>query len=184
MDGLNTNPELKFQNSLMKDEHILWAGQPDPNVLFSSSDVFLIPFSILWGGFAIFWEAMVLWALIRSEFSPIVIVFPLFGIPFVLIGLYFMFGRFFFKKRNKRSTYYAVTNKRILILNDRKNTLQELNIDSIPGINSTVKSNGTGTITFNSASLPHPPHGQILEWTSGAVHLFRMPFTTLERPVK
>ena len=35
-------------------EHVLWSGRPDPGKLFTRNDYFLVPFSLLWGGFAFF----------------------------------------------------------------------------------------------------------------------------------
>jgi len=67
-----------FQEDLLKDEKILWTGQPETTVLFSGADVFLVPFSLLWGGFAIFWELSVLFMKGKSgEGAPIF--FALFG---------------------------------------------------------------------------------------------------------
>lgn len=37
------------------------------------------------------------------------------GIPFVLVGLYFIFGRFIIKKRRKISTVYALTSSRAIV---------------------------------------------------------------------
>lgn len=71
-----------FQGDLLKDEKILWTGQPDPRRFFTGADVFLIPFSLLWGGFAIFWEMLVMDN--GDLFSM------LFGIPFVVIGTEFL----------------------------------------------------------------------------------------------
>lgn len=36
------------------DEYVLWSGKPGEGHLLAPNDVFLIPFSILWCGFAIF----------------------------------------------------------------------------------------------------------------------------------
>ena len=49
-----------FQGLLLKGEKIIWWGQPAQGLLFTSRDWFLVPFSLLFAGFAIFWELSVL----------------------------------------------------------------------------------------------------------------------------
>jgi hypothetical protein len=46
----------EIQPELLAGESLLWAGQPQKKVIFHSRDWFAIPFSFMWGGFAIFWE--------------------------------------------------------------------------------------------------------------------------------
>lgn len=87
---------------------MLWVGQPDPRVRFTGADAFLVPFSVLWGGFAVFWEVMAITTARQT-------LFIIWGIPFVLLGLYFIFGRFIFKKRRKVATIYALTNSRAIV---------------------------------------------------------------------
>jgi hypothetical protein len=99
-----------FDAYLSEGESILWMGQPNPNWLLSPSDVILIPFSLMWGGFAIFWETGALGAAGPSFFA-------LWGIPFVIVGQYFIWGRFVHKYLRRRQTYYAITERRALVLN-------------------------------------------------------------------
>jgi hypothetical protein len=47
----------KIQSELMSGESIYWAGMPNPRVVFHSDDWAVIPFSLVWTGFFIFWEA-------------------------------------------------------------------------------------------------------------------------------
>jgi hypothetical protein len=93
---------------LLADEHLLWCGRPDPAKHFTGSDVFLVPFSLMWGGFAIFWMGA---AVLGGAPVP----FALFGLPFVVMGLYFIFGRFLIKARRKRETAYGLTERRVLV---------------------------------------------------------------------
>jgi hypothetical protein len=53
-----------IQSELVGGKSIAWMGQPNPRVVFHKHDFFLIPFSLLWGGFPIFWEGRVsgLWS--------------------------------------------------------------------------------------------------------------------------
>jgi hypothetical protein len=143
--------EMKFQSELLGDERLIWTGQPDPTVVFDSSDAFLVPFSLLWGGFALFWEANVLGLGPFGDGRPGPLFMALWGIPFVLIGLYFIVGRFFYKAWKKQRTYYALTNKRALVLTEgRARTVRACFLASVPSINKSVRRSGVGAITFGN----------------------------------
>ena len=104
-----SNPlKQALQKHLNKGEQLLWAERPKQGILFRASDGCLIPFSLVWGGFAIFWETMVL-----TTDAPIFM--ALFGIPFVLIGLYLIIGRFFHDMYIRRNMIYGLTKKQIII---------------------------------------------------------------------
>ncbi len=150
-----TLPELRLQSELLAGERLLWTGQPDPRVIFERVDIFLVPFSLLWGGFALVWEAGVLGLGVFGEGhgSAVPWFFVLWGIPFVLVGLYFIAGRFFYKAWRKRRTYYALTNERALVLVEgRGRTLRACFLSAVPTINKSVRSSEVGTITFGNTS--------------------------------
>jgi len=151
--------EEKFLQDLLKDERIQWSGQPETSVVFSPADIFLVPFSLLWGGFAIFWEISVLCIGSKSG-SGSSLAFPLFGIPFVLIGLYFIFGRFLLKNFKKKKTYYAITDKRVIVLTEMMGrNVQAAFIDHIPSVNKSIRANGIGTIRFGSSNMMSSMYG-------------------------
>ncbi|MGE3270584.1 MAG: PH domain-containing protein [Chloroflexota bacterium] len=138
--------ESLFQPDLGRGERILWTGQPDPNRLLSRTDLFLVPFSLVWGGFALYWEATVLGWLGDFSAPP---VFAVFGLPFVLFGLYLIVGRFFYLAWIKRRTYYAVTSQRALILRDAwGRSLDSFPLQAVASVSTTVRQDGSGTIVF------------------------------------
>ena len=142
--GLNL--AQNFQPDLFRDEKVAWAGQPDPRFHFTGGDIFLVPFSLLWGGFAIFWEAGVL-GLLGGDPAPGF--FLIWGIPFVLVGQYFIWGRFLYKAYKNRRTFYALTNQRVLILTTlRSRRLQTIFLNQLPTLNKTVQRDGMGTLEF------------------------------------
>jgi hypothetical protein len=139
------SPQADFVDHLLAGERVLWTGRPDPNRLFSANDIFLIPFSLMWGGFALFWEASVVGIGISSGHAAPSF-FLVWGIPFVLIGQYFIWGRFIYKRWDRKRTAYAVTNQRLLAL--KGNSLQSMFLTQLPTINQTVRSDGSGTLDF------------------------------------
>jgi hypothetical protein len=98
-----------IREDLRRDERLLWSGQPPQGMRLRAADAFLIPFSIIWGGFAIFWETMVV-----VKGAPLF--FMAWGIPFVIVGLYLIFGRFWVDARQRVQTYYALTDSRVIII--------------------------------------------------------------------
>lgn len=140
-------PEAVMQRELGPDERLLWAGKPRGEVRLQASDAFMIPFSLFWCGFACFWEYMV----IRQN-GPLLM--RLWGVPFVAIGLYLVVGRFFADARRRGNTWYGLTDQRVIILSGVfRRTARSLNLRTLPEINLTTESDGSGTIAFGP-SLP------------------------------
>lgn len=102
-----TSAVLQFP--LERGERQLWAGAPRQGVVLRAADVFMIPFSLFWAGFAVFWEVMAF----RTG-GPFF--FRLFGLPFVAVGLYITVGRFLIDARRRARTSYVVTSNRVVII--------------------------------------------------------------------
>jgi hypothetical protein len=151
------------------DESLLWSGQPRKGIVFRSSDVFLIPFSILWGGFAIFWETSVL-SQARKGGNAISLFMVLWGIPFVLIGLYMIFVRFIVDARRREHTCYGLTDRRVIIVTGLferdltpsvgtltalasglgRHNVKSLDLRTMTDVSMAERSDGSGTITFGA----------------------------------
>lgn len=150
------NEEKRFLDAqLAPGELLLWSGQPRQGVFLHSSDALFIPFSLLWAGFAVFWEYMV----IRAG-GPFF--FALWGVPFILVGLYITVGRFFVDAKQRGRTYYGVTNERVVIVSGlfgRK--VRSLDLKALADVTLEERGDGGGTITFgvpNPNPMPWPSY--------------------------
>jgi hypothetical protein len=159
-------PQL-FQPDLQKNEKILWSGRPEPR-WFTAADFFLIPFSLLWGGFAFFWEGTVLHLYLTNPKAGPGIFMVFWGIPFVLIGFYMIFGRFFYQRWVQKNTFYALTNQRVIILSLlRSRSTQALFLDNLPALCKTVNKEGVGTLVFGGDPLAARLYGPGASATPG-----------------
>jgi hypothetical protein len=135
MPNIDPRAAMKIQSEMNSGESVYWAGMPDPTVIFHSDDWALIPFSLFWGGFAIFWESRVLGIgeMVRSGVPSTFM--ALWGIPFIMAGQYLIWGRFVFDGWLKRRTYYGLTNRRVLVVQEGfKRKVSWTYLESIPGI--------------------------------------------------
>lgn len=148
------NLQALLQSTLLSEERLIWSGVPDYRRIFSRQDFFLVPFSLMWGGFAIFWELSVL-GLVgdgASESGDPPFFFVLWGVPFVLVGLYFIFGRFLVKRWVRRRTIYAVTDKRVIVVRDAFGTRTDAGyIHSLPNVSVSVDRRGRGSVDFGGS---------------------------------
>lgn len=140
---MNTpDAQSRIARELGRSERLLWSGAPRQGLMLQPADAFLIPFSLLWGGFAIFWEVSVLTMGGPSFFA-------LFGVPFVLVGLYMIVGRFFFDAYARGRTVYAVTDERVIIVSGVwVETVQSLALRTLAEVSLREKADGSGTVTF------------------------------------
>jgi hypothetical protein len=138
---------LKLQPEMLSGESLLWAGRPNPDIIFSAGDWVYIPFSFLWVAFTTFWEAGALGYWGNSAKNGPSLFMALWGIPFILIGQYMLWGRYVYDGWLKRRTYYGVTSRRILIVQEGWNRKATANyIDVLPTIDK--EGSQTGTIWF------------------------------------
>ena len=98
----------QIEPSLRPGEQLLWCGRPDPSVVLVAADIILVPFSLVWLGFALAWEAGT-----KSIGAPVA--FQGAGVPFVLIGVYLVAGRFVTRWLRRRRTIYGITSDRVIV---------------------------------------------------------------------
>lgn len=103
--------------NLVSGEKVLWQGAPAGGIRFRRSDFFLIPFGLFFFGFSLFWETMAVTVIGSGNHDQPLIgtVFPIFGIPFILVGFYLVIGRFFWDSYTRKRSTYVLTNRRALI---------------------------------------------------------------------
>jgi hypothetical protein len=142
MSGSEVSPSLP-------GEQIIWSGTPAGGLLLTSRDWFVIPFSLFFGGMMI---SVFLGGLLSGKADAIALIWLL---PFVLVGLHLIAGRFFLDAWLRRRTSYAVTNKRILISRSAPfGTFTSIRLDRLPDMTLSESSGGRGTIRFGSQQWP------------------------------
>jgi hypothetical protein len=144
--------QSKFQRYMRPGERIAWTGRPPRGLRFSGRDIFLVPFSLLWGGFAIVWETAVLGISLSnpSALNAVPSFMALFGAVFVLIGLFMIFGRFWVDAWIRSHTIYALTDRRALSL--RLKPAERLLATDLKEPRVSRREDDTGSLTFARGS--------------------------------
>ena len=143
--------------ALTPGERIRWAARPRPSGMLGSFGIYV--FAIPWTAFSLFWESMALLPFFASdETTPAVmkygfgIVFPLFGIPFVLIGFGMLAAPFWAMARAGR-TIHAVTDRRLVTIVRGKSTeVKSAFLDRIGPVERKSRADGRGTIRVQTHS--------------------------------
>jgi hypothetical protein len=147
-----------FELFLDPGEKLLWSGQPKQGVRLQASDALMIPFSLMWGGFAIFWEIGALGATfayhnghLPKNYGIAAWLFPLWGIPFVAIGLYMIFGRFFYDAALRNKTWYGITDRRLIVLKSLFNrNVNSFDYATLTNLNLVERGDCSGDILFGT----------------------------------
>ena len=96
-----------FSAYLQSGERIVWTGRPYRGIRFTAQDIFLVPFSLVWGGIL----ATTAVTTFRAPGFPDLMLYL-----FALIGVYFIVGRFAVDSWARSRMTYALTDRRALII--------------------------------------------------------------------
>ena len=112
--------------------------------MFRRTDTLLVPLSLVWCGFAVFWELGVV-----TDGAPAF--FALWGAAFVLAGFYIVAGRFVVRVVSSRRTRYTITNGRVLVHGGwRGERLTTAYLRSLPPPVIAERPDGSGSLAFGA----------------------------------
>jgi hypothetical protein len=156
MDELSEELTARVNSELQQGERLVWLGQPRPGRLMWSS-IPVVLFGIPWTAFSLFWMGAASGVLFEGGthegppgFGAFFICFPLFGLPFVLIGLG-MLSSPYWVYRQARRTCYALTNQRALIWTPKWNRSVEVRSFKAAELGKIVRrdyADGNGDLVF------------------------------------
>jgi len=151
--------ERLVRSELEPREELLWVGRPRAGRMMLQT-LPIVLFAIPWTAFSLFWIGMALSFTVGfgeeadapAPFRWFSLVFPLFGLPFLLIGLGMLSAPWWVRRKAKR-TCYAVTDRRVIIREpgfSRGVTVRSYRGDELRGMVRTERSDGSGDLVFES----------------------------------
>lgn len=139
--------QAALHSELQRGERVLWQGARIPRFQAGSLGIWL--FAIPWTAFAVFWTTMAARGVSAGGFEDgglIAWAFPLFGTPFIAIGLAMMAGPFL-PLFGAGRTLFAITDQRLLeITKGRKLRTRSVPVGQIGMIERTERADGSGTL--------------------------------------
>jgi hypothetical protein len=145
-----------LDRELEKKEPIRWMGQPKPRFWGNRESVSQFLFSIPWTAFALFWTGVAATGVLSDkEFDwrfQVEYIFPLWGLPFILIGLFLMSAPL--RHWNTlRKTLYVVTDRRAIVLVAKRSIeVKSYFGDDLDSLSRIERKDGTGSILFHGQS--------------------------------
>ena len=130
---------LKEHTNNGKD--LIWTGRPVQGFRFGKQDFFLIPFSLFWCAFVAVWETM---AIVMDAGW----LFILWGVPFILIGVYMLIGRFVHDRWYRKYTFYGLTPTTLLVQHPRK--LERFLLSDLQSLDVQEGRNNRGSLSFST----------------------------------
>jgi hypothetical protein len=150
MDNEARFPPMVIAPFLLPGESLLWTGRPRRGLLFQASDLYLIPLGLLMTGFAVSWNLEV-WSSV-PDWS-----FRLSGLLPLAMGLYLIFGRLPMDSIARDRLFYAVTNRRVVILRTGfRARVTSYALGSLPILELEEEGRGRGSIVFDMPPDPNP----------------------------
>lgn len=158
MDAPLPAPSAMPLHELEPGERIRWQARGRACALRGTFAIWI--FAIPWTAFALFWEVMALtpWVIASRPggAAPGImvagIVMPLFGVPFVLVGLWLL-ARPFALMRQAGRTAYALTDRRLIRrVEGRTIEIESIPLDRLGAITTRERRDGSGDLSVRTGA--------------------------------
>lgn len=151
----------KVDRELERDERIEWIGMPK-RVFFTPVSTASFLFGIPWTAFALFWIAGAAGFKI-PQFNQGFDLFPLFGIPFVLIGCG-MLSAPIWAYRSAGKSVYVITDQRAITFNGGwTTTIRSYPPEKLTDVYRKEKADGSGDVIITRRAWRDSENGQQVE---------------------
>ena len=157
MNNIHESTKFILKNALNENESIIWAETPGTSQ-FQKLSIFYSIFSIPFTAFSIFWIYMAL-SISSKAPSAISYIFPIFGIPFVVIGLLAFLSPLWAAFARKRSAC-IITDQRVVVLINKvfSSSLYSYERSNLKIIQKVIRGNGSGDLIFEERFIfPQSP---------------------------
>ena len=153
-----TSSELEsiLRRELLPGERLLWSGRSQPDKMKAAFAIWF--FAIPWTAFALFWEAMAFMPWMANTHTPpgiqwsFGIVFPLFGLPFIAVGLGMLWMPFAARRKAAR-TIYGLTDRRLLRVSaGKQRESASVMIGQMGPIDVSADAQGCGTLRIQTGT--------------------------------
>jgi len=125
---------------LLRGEKLIWSGKPKQGIIFRKNDLLIIPFSIFWLLFCF----LAINTILKTQ-VPNFLLFVV--IPFALLGLFLLFGRYILDLKRRNKIKYWLTDQRIVIQGEKlKNEFKSISTKDLKYVEYKPKKIGFGTI--------------------------------------
>lgn len=134
------------EDELESGEKIVWLGQPVPwRMAVQTLPIML--FAIPWTAFALFWTAAAAGFQLPNLRQPM-IVFPLFGVPFILIGVAMLSAPFWMWRSAARTAYVVTDRRAITFSGGRSMRIRSFQPSQLKSLSRVQRKDGSGDVIF------------------------------------
>lgn len=145
-------PKLReiVQREIDHDERVVWSAMPKPKY-FSGPALGAFLFAIPWTAFSVFWMAGAAGFKV-PQFNNGADLFPLFGIPFFLVGIGMLSSPLWSYRRSLKTVYLITDRRAVTIDGGMSYTIRSYTGDKLTDIFRREHKDGTGDVIISRNS--------------------------------
>lgn len=155
------NPLIVMQREMRPGERLLWADRPVSLRPHAMQHIVTGLFGIPFLAFALFWTAMASGMLLGPSGgtgTAFDYLFPMFGLPFILVGIGLVLSPFWGMWKGRQSIY-ALSDQRVIVLQGgRSRSVQSWSLEDIAEITRKER-DGSGDVIFSRSWVPNTKGG-------------------------